>query len=147
MATTTLYQQWADAFASVGECHLSLDTCCKLLAVVYVYGGANEAFTQTSDLVTDWRAAARRLNISGGETVNPEGHALLRKYIGDLEDDVKNRKSRGGLLRRGMGKPPVCRQVQHKETAPMIYDTILCDLEFNQLYRKHGQLRCRKPHK
>ena len=94
MATETLYQQWADAFASVGECHLSLDTCCKLLAVVYVYGGANEAFTQTSDLVTDWRAAARRLNISGGETVNPEGHALLLRYTRELEDDIEqNRKS------------------------------------------------------
>lgn len=32
-------------------------------------------------------------------------------------------------------------------TYEQIYDTILCDLEFNQLYRKHGQLRCRKPRK
>ena len=47
MATTTLYQQWADAFASVGECHLSLDTCCKLLAVVYVYGGEDASFRTT----------------------------------------------------------------------------------------------------
>lgn len=92
--TTTLYQQWADAFAAVGECHLSLDTCCKLLAVVYVYGGANEAFTHNKNLVTDWRAAARRLNISGGETIDPEGHPLLRQYIRELEEDIEqNRKS------------------------------------------------------
>lgn len=91
MATTTLYQQWADAFASVGECHLSLDTCCKLLAVVYVCGGEDASFTHNMKLVTDWRAAARRLNISGGETPDPEGHALLRKYIGDLEEDVAKR--------------------------------------------------------
>lgn len=31
-----------------------------------------------------------------------------------------------------------------KYTYEQIYDTILCDIEFNNLYRKHGQLKVRK---
>jgi len=32
-------------------------------------------------------------------------------------------------------------------TYEQIYDTILCDMEYSTLYRKHGQLRVRKPKK
>lgn len=84
-----LYKQWSDAFDSVGMCHLSLDTCCKILAVVYVYGGSHENFTFNEKLRIDYQAAAKRCNIGGGLTPNIEAVKLIRQYTQELEKDVE----------------------------------------------------------
>lgn len=85
-----LYQQWADAFASIGSSHISNDTAAKILAVVYVYGGSFEGFTHTPTLTTDLRAATRMFNIEGSEKPTIEGIKLIRKYVRELEEDIEN---------------------------------------------------------
>ena len=60
-----LYQQWADAFTSIGSSHISNDTAAKILAVVYVYGGSYEGFTHCPTLMTDLEAATRMFHIEG----------------------------------------------------------------------------------
>lgn len=85
-----MYKQWVEAFASVGMNHLSFDTCAKILAVVYVYGGGNEDFTLNDKLRVDYNSAQRRFNITGGETPDAEGVEAINAYIMELENDIKN---------------------------------------------------------
>ncbi|MGM9861220.1 MAG: hypothetical protein ACI30W_01355 [Muribaculaceae bacterium] len=88
MEPINLYQQWADAFASIGLSHISTETAAKLLAILYVYGGSSEDFTHTPRLLTDIQTAQRMFNIEGGEEPSPEGVLLIQKYIKELNDDI-----------------------------------------------------------
>ena len=72
-----MYQQWADAFASIGYSHISTDTAAKILAVLSVYGGHNEYFTHSTMLITDVKAAQRMFNLNGGE---------VREFFDDICD-------------------------------------------------------------
>ncbi|MBQ0073633.1 MAG: hypothetical protein KBT34_05525 [Prevotella sp.] len=63
-----LYNDWAQAFQSIGMCHISLDKCAKILAIIYDNGG-NEAFTLSTRFVTDWKTAQQRLYLLGGTEV------------------------------------------------------------------------------
>ena len=85
-----LYQQWADAFTSIGSSHISNETAAKILAVVNVYGGSFEGFTHCPMLTTDLKAATRMFNIDAGETPTLEGVMLIKKYVHELEDDIEN---------------------------------------------------------
>lgn len=85
-----LYQQWADAFASIGYSHISAETAAKILAVVNVYGGSFEGFTHCPMLTTDLKAATKMFNIEGGETPTVEGIMLIKQYVRELEDDIEN---------------------------------------------------------
>lgn len=88
-AYLNLYKQWADAFASIDGSHISTDTASKILAVVCVYGGSCEAFTHTPKLSIDINAAKRMFNIEGGEEPTLDGVRLIRKYVRELEEDIK----------------------------------------------------------
>lgn len=85
---SNFHQQWAESFARAGICHLTVDTCCRLLAVVYVYGGLSESFVFNKRLATDIAAAQRRLNI--GEGLLPDGDCTkrLKAYVKELTDDA-----------------------------------------------------------
>lgn len=48
-----------------------------------------------------------------------------------------------GLIIQDMTIPQIAEKLP-QYTYEQIYDTILCDLEFNSLYRKHGQLKIKK---
>ena len=48
-----------------------------------------------------------------------------------------------GLIKQDLTIPQIAEKLP-KYTYEQIYDTILCDLEFNTLYRKHGQLKIKK---
>lgn len=83
----TFYQQWMETFQCAGIKPLSDSTCCKLLAILYVFGGSREEFTHHSKLLADINYAQKRLNISGGETPNQELIIELQKYINELAPD------------------------------------------------------------
>lgn len=84
-----MYQQWADAFASIGYSHISTDTAAKILAVLSVYGGHNEYFTHSTMLITDVKAAQRMFNLNGGEVPDAEGVSLIKHYIAELNADIE----------------------------------------------------------
>ena len=87
---TELYRQWADAFASIGYAHISVDTAAKILAVLSVYGGNNEYFTHSPMLMTDVKAAQRMFRINGGEIPDSEGVMLMKSYIDELNADIES---------------------------------------------------------
>lgn len=88
---TSLHQQWAAAFRSIGMWHISLDKCARILAIIEENGG-NEAFTLAPRFVDDWHTAQDRLVIHGGTEIPPdrleevaEGRELLKQYIAELQ--------------------------------------------------------------
>lgn len=51
-----------------------------------------------------------------------------------------------GMIEQDMTIPEIAAKLP-QYTYEQIYDTFLCDVEFNKLYRKHGQLRVKKQKK
>lgn len=88
MEIDKIYQEWADAFASIGHSHISHETAAKILAVIYVYGGSYEGFTHCPALKTDAEAAMRMFNIAGSERPTIQGVELIQKYVRELEEDL-----------------------------------------------------------
>lgn len=82
-----LYQQWTDSLQNIGINPLSGDTCCKLLAIIYIFGGGREEFTLSSKFQTDIQYAQKRLNILGGEVPDKELTPVLQNYIKELAPD------------------------------------------------------------
>ncbi len=72
-----MYEKWSNTLQSADIGPISDDTCCKLMAITYVFGGANEAFTHNTKLVSDIKYAQKRMNLFGGEIPNAD---LLPKY-------------------------------------------------------------------
>lgn len=83
----TLYQQWVDALQCADIKPLNDSTCCKLLAILYVFGGSRVEFTHHNKLLADIGYAQKRLNISGGEIPDHELTSELQKYINELTPD------------------------------------------------------------
>lgn len=81
---------------SAGIPYMSLDTCCRLLAILQTVGGNHEIFTHHLKLIEDVKYAQRRLNIFGGEIPDAEGVALLKHYIGELETYYENAPKKEG---------------------------------------------------
>ena len=92
----SLYKGWIEAFQSAGIKSLSDDTCCKLLAVVYVFGGNSEAFTHNVKLLADVEYAQKRLNIGGSLVPDLELAPILRGYIAELEKKLKEAPYKAG---------------------------------------------------
>lgn len=80
----SLYRQWFETLQSAGIKPLSDDTCCRLLAVLYVFGGERSEFTLHDKLTTDLRYAQRRLHLLGGETPDATLLPVLQRYISEL---------------------------------------------------------------
>lgn len=114
---TTFYAQWLGSCRQAGIPAISSKTCAKILAIVYVYAGSMELIFNTK-MKTEIEYAKRRANLSDGEMPN-------------------------GLIKQDLTIPQIAEKLP-KYTYEQIYDTILCDLEFNTLYRKHGQLKIKK---
>lgn len=93
---SNLRQQWAEAFAAAGMCCLSFDTCAKLLATYYVYGSAHSDFVLNEKLREDAFAAARRFNITGSGTPDPDGVEAIKGYVAELETDLSTQKTGTG---------------------------------------------------
>lgn len=84
---SVLYQQWIDSLQCARIKPLADSTCCKLLAILYVFGGSREEFTHHDKFLADISYAQKRLNISGGKTPNQELIPELQKYINELTPD------------------------------------------------------------
>lgn len=82
-----LYQQWIDTLQCARIKPLSDSTCCKLLTILYVFGGSREEFTHHSKFLADIDYAQKRLNISGGEIPDQELVPELQQYIHELTPD------------------------------------------------------------
>lgn len=89
-ASNLLYEQWADAFIKVDIPILADDLCCRLLAIVYVYGGSMECFTHNQKLYKDVRYAQKKLNIGGGLVPDKELGDKLRTYIKEIENHIEH---------------------------------------------------------
>lgn len=67
-----------------------------------------------------------------------------RNFLSYKEDGWKcvniDRNKTVGLIMQGLTIPQIA-EVMSEYSYEQIYDTILCDSEFNSLYRKHGQLK------
>lgn len=113
-----LFKEWNEACLSTGIPAISTDTAARIFAVLYVHGN-NEAFCLEPKFLADVDYIRKRFKIL--EAVTPtedtfEFRGMLKSYIEELEDVARGT---GGI-------------------------TILCDCEFNPLYRKHGQLKLKK---
>lgn len=82
----TLYHDWIEAFENIGLKPMSDDTCCRLLAILQVYGDGNEIFTHHIKFLEDVKYAQRRCNLFGGEVPNLELIDDLKYYIVQLEN-------------------------------------------------------------
>lgn len=76
------------SFNSIGESLMSEDFAAKLLAYVYVCGGANEDVTQNGNLVAGIAFAQQKFNLFGGEIPNWNGIVLSKQYCKELEDYI-----------------------------------------------------------
>lgn len=81
----TLKDLWNNACLAADIPAISIDTCARILAVVYVHGN-NEAFVYNKSFLSDVRYIQERFGISGGEIPNADFSALVKEYIRELED-------------------------------------------------------------
>lgn len=96
----TLKDLWNNACLSADIPAISIDTCARIFAVLYVHGN-NEAFVYNKSFLSDIRYIQTRFGISGGETPDPNFSELIKEYIRELEDyeDAhKNDEGKSGAL-------------------------------------------------
>lgn len=84
---SNLYQQWIETLQCARIKPLADSTCCKLLAILYVFGSGREEFTHHNKFLADISYAQKRLNISGGEIPDIKLIPELQKYIKELTPD------------------------------------------------------------
>lgn len=73
---------------------ISDDTCCKLLAWVFVLGGGTEESTHNIKLNTALMHAQKRANLLGGERVNLEFLEPIKNYSQDLNNFIEKKAQR-----------------------------------------------------
>ena len=54
-----------------------------------------------------------------------------------------DREAMIGYIKEGLTLPQIADRFP-EYTYEQVYDTVLCDIEFHTLYRRHGQLKCKK---
>lgn len=84
------YEEYVKSLENVGVKPLSDDTCCRILAILYVFGGGDEAFTHNKKLLTDIQYAQRRLNLVGGEIPNGDLCEIMNDYVKELKESIRN---------------------------------------------------------
>jgi len=80
-----LTRQLHDTCIEVGIKPFSDDECCRCLAWLYVYGGANEQVLNGS-IYQAISYSQRRLNLLGGEIPNAELLPILQDYMKSITD-------------------------------------------------------------
>lgn len=80
----TDYERLLETAAECGLKIVSDDTCCKVLAWLYVLGGGYEVSYNTK-LLADIRYAQKRINIFGSETPDATLCELLQMRVKELE--------------------------------------------------------------
>jgi hypothetical protein len=82
----SLRSQILDSFFYAGIPVVSIDDCCKLLAIVYVLGGSMEVFKYNDKIASEIEYAQKRLNVGEGLTVIGEYASIIRRYVKELEE-------------------------------------------------------------
>ena len=89
----TLYESWLQTCESADIPAISFHSCCKLLAILYVFGGNSENFTHNLKLVADIKYAQKQSRLDGGKTPD----ALYVREIGKLARELEMLKYDGLL--------------------------------------------------
>jgi hypothetical protein len=93
---------------------ISDDSCCRLLAWLYIYGGWNEATVVNTRLNWDIRYAQKRLNIFGGEQLNLELIPVLQKYIKEITGENEHDYWLTAQDKRNNNRPDWVRELEKK---------------------------------
>lgn len=95
-------QKMIDTCMSAGIPWMSIDTCARIFAILYVHGN-NEYMTHSEPFLQDCKYIQERFNILGGESPNADFAFLLQEYIKELEDyeeSYKGERTSSGLFER-----------------------------------------------
>lgn len=84
MGNSLIYKNWVNACQLAGLPAIRRDTCHKILAVVYVYGGSME-FVYNKKLMADIQYAQKTLNLHGTGTPDVEDIEAIKGYINKIE--------------------------------------------------------------
>lgn len=71
---------------------ISMDTCARILAVVYVHGN-NEAFVYNKSFLSDIKYIQSRFGIYGSSIPNSDFADKVKKYVQDLENYIETHKN------------------------------------------------------
>lgn len=88
----TLKDLWNSSCIAANIPSLSISTCARILAVLYVHGN-NEEFVYNKSFLSDIEYITNRFNISGGETPDAEFVDKLKVYVNELEEYIEKHKN------------------------------------------------------
>lgn len=87
----SLRQQWNEACLQVGLPSLTLNTCAKIMAILYHYGN-NEAMVLSPHFRADCEYVKKRYHIQGGETPDEDfvdEYAEVNALLEDCKEPPK----------------------------------------------------------
>lgn len=88
----TLKDLWNKTCISANIPAISMDTCARILAVVYVHGN-NESFVCNKSFLSDLQYVKERFRLKGGEIPDADFCELVKKYVAKLESYIEDHKS------------------------------------------------------
>ena len=148
--------------SDAGDGHLKLAPVKDAVLEQYRWGVSIRRLAQNFDV--DRNTMARFLAVAGAYDINPDDAALRRERVklererrreeaqrkrerqnlAYKDDDFKvvplDRQRMRDLIARDLTLPEIA-QAMPEYSYEQLYDTVLCDEEYNRLYRQHGQLR------
>ena len=76
---------------------ISMDTCARILAVVYVHGN-NEYLVSNKSFLSDLQYIKEKLRLQGGEIPDADFCELIKKYVAKLENYMEDHKSDNSVI-------------------------------------------------
>lgn len=86
---TRLQEDWLEACLSVGIPAITTDTSARLMAIVGVHGGGEEEMVLNRKFTNDVLYIKQRFHIQGGEVPDQDFARLMRHYVKELKDYMK----------------------------------------------------------
>lgn len=77
--------RWYMTCLAAGIPAITLDTCARLMAILYVHGN-NELMTHHKGFLADVRYIQLRYHLHGGGTPDADFVKLLKEYVSELEN-------------------------------------------------------------
>ncbi|MGN1239365.1 MAG: hypothetical protein ACI4TV_00655 [Paludibacteraceae bacterium] len=88
---SNLHKDWLSAFEGIGCSAISKDTAARILAVVFVHGN-NEALVYNESFINDMHHIQTMYGIAGGETPDADVVELVKQYVNELENYIKEHR-------------------------------------------------------
>lgn len=147
--------------SDAGDGHLKLAPVKDAVLEQYRWGVSIRRLAQNFDV--DRNTMARFLAVAGAYDINPDDATLRRERVklkreqrreearrkrerqslaykdGDFKVVPLDRQRMRDLITSGLTLPEIA-QAMPEYSYEQLYDTVLCDEEYNRLYRQHGQL-------